>query len=630
MDPVSHSTTAPQPQPAAVDNAPAAQQPEPPKEERPRFMQAYFLDSFARASGGGEGSPAKSSPPLEGRTEASWQEYCEQYRAFAEKALADKRNSPVPDAEVAELLATGGSQAYVGYWSTNPGKENTPLFFQNFEKDGKQMQLYTFLKEGTWYTFDVAKNFAKAYADPSFLNGKLGTGSPLGFPDSGAEWLVPGGRSQPFQKDPEVQQLLQSQGSVSFQKFENGYLVDLGNDRVQAFKLDGTRMGTEWPGGNIEGASGTAPTTGTPASGITPKDPYKPIYSSYEIAPGVSVPTRLGVHWGTGYGYQDTERIAKVADMLKERGVGYATVLVDPANVEAQAPTIKALVDRGIQPVVRLQPSGSVNKTMDQATDAEMAQIADAAAKLKGMGVQIVQLDNEPNLTDGAFMKEFREGRLSEQQYNEAMGRYVANLSKTMQLINEKAPGMAVGFGAFSTVDSGTWEKPWNDLMWGMKSANDKSGGKLLQNAWIGVHPYTMNRPPQGADGKPDAKDDGVTQSQWLQDNARAILGVNIKTLATEGGNVTRSDGRYADPKAGGSYQEAIIGDAELKEMSTRPEMTQCLWLVADKFLDPNSTLGWEEDALISADGTTELFFDNLKRIAQGLDPVFNEPAKKA
>lgn len=630
MAPVSSSTTAPQTQPAAVDNAPVSTQPEQPKEERPRFMQAYFRDTFERVSGSGsDGAPKKPAPPLESRTEANWQEYCEQYRTEAEDALREKLKYTLPDNEVNELLATGGKQIYVGHWSTSPGKEDRPLFFQDFEKDGKKMQLYAFPRDNKWFAFEVAKNFAKAYADPSYLNGKLGTGSPLGFPDSGAEWLYQGLGSQPFMQDAEVKGLLGSQGKVSFQKFENGYLVDMGNDRVQAFKLDGTRMGTVWPGGNIEGAAGAGPTTGTPAPGINAKEPYKPIYSSYELIPGVSVPTRLGVHWGSGESYSDTERINKVADMLKERGVGYSTVLVDPGNVEAQAPTIKALLDRGIQPVIRLQPANSVDKSMDQASDADIAQLANAAAKLKDMGVKIVQLDNEPNLTKGGFMKEYREGRLSEQQYNEAMGRYVANLTKTMQLINEKAPGMAIGFGALSTVDGGTWEKPWNDLMWGMKAANDKSGGKLLQNAWIGVHPYTTNRPPQGADGKPDAKDDGVTQAQWLQDNARAILGVNIKTLATEGGNVTHEDRAYVDPKAGASYDEAVINDLELKELATRPEMTQCLWLVADKFLDPKSELGWEVDAIISADGTAEPIWDNLKRIAQGQDPVFNQPAKK-
>src|SRR5512140_2208417 len=121
-------------------------------------------------------------------------------------------------------------------------------------------------------------------------------------------------------------------------------------------------------------------------TGINPAPAFRSLYQPYEVANGVKVPSRVGVHWGPETSYSNVGRINDVADRLKSQGVGFATVIVNSENVQGQAPTIKALLDRGIQPVVRLLPGNQYDKTMDHLSEDEMKSMADAAGQLRQMG----------------------------------------------------------------------------------------------------------------------------------------------------------------------------------------------------------------------------------------------------
>jgi hypothetical protein len=204
----------------------------------------------------------------------------------------------------------------------------------------------------------------------------------------------------------------------------------------------------------------------SPTDGIRPKPAYAAAFQPHQVAPNVSVPTKIGVHWGPATAYSDVGRINAVADSLKERGVGFVTVIVNSENVEAQQASIKALLDRGIEPVIRLLPGNEYNKTMDQLSDAEMESMANAAKKLQDMGVKLIQLDNEPNHDEGGkqlFSK--LEARYSPNateaqklEYEQTMDRYATNLAKTMSL----------SYPAFCSPGPARFHDSWSD--WGMRN----------------------------------------------------------------------------------------------------------------------------------------------------------------
>jgi hypothetical protein len=580
------------------------------------------VDTFATASS--SSASTSGPPPLSSRTVKAWQDWCDQnFRQAAQAELARKRGSSVPDPQVKALLQGPASKVYVGAWSTNPGAEQVPVFFQEFPPTNPRMQLYTFPRNGQWVSFEVAKDFYKAYADPTFTGGRLGTSSALGFPDSGSEFLRAGGPSQPFASDPEVAALLASGKSVNFQKFTNGYLVVL-NGKVQAFKLDGTRMGTPYPGGRMDGA---APVR-TP--GTSPAPAFAPLYQSYEVAPGVSVPGRLGVHWGAGTHYDNVARINEVADMLKARGVGYVPLIVDARNPQAMKPVIDALRARGIEPVARLLPGGDYNKTWDQVTPADIAQVAEAAATLQGYGVKMVKLDNEPNWDEGGkkLYQTFLSGDPTATRA--ASWAYGQNMAATLLEIQKRAPGMAMGIASFGTGFPGgpgpnypgkqafnnMSEKMFKDILYDMKWNLDQApgGAAALDKVFIGVHPYV-------APG--DTSFGAAAEDRYRGWAATILQRPNIRSLALEGG---------IKPSASPTDAANNTGNVTaMRDTAKLSNGTQCLWILGDHYLTgapggPSAQNAWELDAFITlapdAQGrwvpVRRPFFDSLLKMANG------------
>ncbi|HLL53396.1 MAG TPA: hypothetical protein VK447_07615, partial [Myxococcaceae bacterium] len=394
------------------------------------------------------------------------------------------------------------------------------------------------------------------------------------------------------------------EGDQVVQRFEHGVMTWRPETGV-SMQVSG---GAQGPGGP-QGPGGVQS-----GQGINPTPEFAGLYKPFELTPGVTLPSHLGVHWGPATGYSNTERINTAADMLAQRGVGFSTVIVDPANVAQQQPTIKALLDRGIQPVVRLLPASSYGeRTMDTLNEGEMQQLADAAAQLKDMGVKVIQLDNEPNLGN-KDLKDKLNNPARQGEYKEAMGRYVNNLAHTMDLINQRAPGMSIGFGVLASGPGHDgWAKMWDDMMWGMKGQNDARGGQLLQNAWIGVHPYTIGQ------FNPDGRhSDGVNSAEWMKNNARAILGTDINVLATEGGN--------PQDRVDQAQISSDLNVEQLKQTAKNPDMTQCFWIVSDDYLlgkNANDGKGpWEHNAFIHVDDrgnpVPTLFFRNMLHVARG------------
>ncbi len=102
----------------------------------------------------------------------------------------------------------------------------------------------------------------------------------------------------------------------------------------------------------------------------------------------------------------------------------------------------------------------------------------------------------------------------------------------------------------------------------------------------------------------------GVDGADWLRRNASEVLGFPIHTLATEGGNPTdRAD------------QQQISSDicmSEMRRMTKNPNTTQCFWIVADAYLKGESGGVWERHSFINAGGGESIFFQNMRKVAQG------------
>ncbi len=278
--------------------APAAPQ-QPAATEAPRERPRLDLFSHSRFESGDTAralsEPAVRQPPpppppdasQEARDEATqkWVEYCNQFKTSALTELTRKKDTHLPDAAADRLMHGGkSSPVYPAGRSTVPGNQDVPAFFQDFpSSQDRQMQLYTFCRpppgealnpsdRKQWVSFEVYGDICKAYSDPRFTSGKEGTNSVLGFPDSGRENAL--ATKEPFLEDPLVKDLIASQQGagktpeVPFQRFQNGFLVDLGG-KVQAFTLDGKRLGTAWP----DGSMATGGTTG-PGGPQAPTGPY--------------------------------------------------------------------------------------------------------------------------------------------------------------------------------------------------------------------------------------------------------------------------------------------------------------------------------------------------------------------
>jgi hypothetical protein len=586
----------------------------------------------------------QNASPAERRADISkWQNYANQWSPEAnaeinrKRGISPKAEPELTSPELRNLVRDGKPHngPYPGGWmESDPDR---PVFVDDFpNSENRQLQLYSFPRANPetgrkeWVSFDVSGDILKAYNSDPFTGNKQGTNSVLGFPNSGREPMTAEAAQTFFNNDPKIKNLLDQGKPVAYQNFENGFLVDLGNGRVQAYsKNKETRtadkpLGTEFPKGGM---------TATPMPGTNATGSFSTVFSSFDLAPGVTLPSRVGAHWGTLDDYshlvqldgngniasQDA-RLTHVLDEMKKAGLGYSTVIVDATHPEKQEGLLKAMMQAGIQPVIRLRPgdgpteSGLQNqtgydRTMNDLGPKDLEALAAGAAKLQSYGVKAIQLDNEPNVDEGgkrlfdviAKGAEAAEGTPERKAYTAAMDKYGSNLATAMQKINQAAPGMAIGFGTVvvgnPTETSG--KIFFTDLMSKLKNA-DNPAGSLMKNAWLGIHPYSAGAPGSG-----------LPAQDWFINEARKSF-PNIKALATEGGT------RYQDwsGKPTGQQDHSGVNQTMMRQMNDNPEYTQCFWIIAGKYLGSGD--GWEKDAIIREDGKALLFLEEAQNIAAG------------
>src|SRR5262249_50567582 len=201
IDPRSGSTVVPPPPPKPNPAPPRAgsgtSAPVP-----DRFESAPSHSAFQVASTAPVTSFPRASATAKNWSVPDWQRYAGEYRRYAETELARKRMSRFPDPIAQQAVRKGGSPVYVGHWSTAPGREYIPVFFQDFDRTTHKVQLYSYpriegplpedpqkrdalLRSATWVSFDVSGRIASAYDDGAYMKGNRGTASVLGLPESG-------------------------------------------------------------------------------------------------------------------------------------------------------------------------------------------------------------------------------------------------------------------------------------------------------------------------------------------------------------------------------------------------------------------------------------------------------------
>ena len=339
-------------------------------------------------------------------------------------------------------------------------------------------------------------------------------------------------------------------------------------------------------------------------TGPAPVDPTKPgapaqagsVYAPFEVAPGVSVNGRLGVHWLNTQYDSDMGRAQKVIDKMKEMGAGYCTLLVDPGNPGAQADLIKKLQDNGISPVVRLY-----NGTPpDQWSDDDIKKMADGAKALSAMGVKLVQVGNEPNL----------EGKVLEQGISRAdyLAKSAERQAQALLAIRNvvgdsvKLGIPPMGCGSPDSDGTGTHSPQtyFPAMLQAIHRLEVQSGKKLCD--WIPTHTYTMGAP--GTDGPSQMGSTsrgqlgwGPATGSWYEQQVRAVLGYSVKSLSTEGG---------AEPNAFRNNPDLVKGqmDEAMSQLQGNKNLTNCLWLLYDdEGLRSGNWGAWDKSALTNGEG---------------------------
>lgn len=333
-----------------------------------------------------------------------------------------------------------------------------------------------------------------------------------------------------------------------------------------------------------------------PAAGPAPAGAPGSVYAPFEVAPGASVNGRLGVHWRSDVNDQDLGRAQNLIDQMKKLGAGYCTLLVDPANPTGNAGIIRKLQENGITPVVRLY-----NGTPpDQWSDADLQNMAQAAKQLAGMGVQLIQVGNEPNL----------EGRLLERGVprdvylqRSAERQAQALLAIRREVGNTVKLGIPpMGAGSPDSDGTGTHapQTYFPAMLRAIHAVEVAHGVKLCD--WIPTHTYTMGQP--GTDGAAQMGTTsrgqlgwGPATASWYEAQARAVLGYGAKSLSTEGGaepNAFRNDPDLVQAQ----MQEAM------NQLERNKNLTNCLWLLYDDEGLASGNWGkWDKIALLDGEG---------------------------
>lgn len=560
-------------------------------------------------------APPNATPEQARQSERAWQQFNEQYQLVAQAALFKKATGyPFPDPAAEAVRSSGASEGpFVAGRSSLPGQQNTPVFFTDHPSSAdRQMQIYAYVappdadpaKSDSWVSFEIAGDILRAYADGGAVGERVGTQSALGFPSSGREDAV--ATAPPFLNDPEINRVrLENRSAgrsdtLTYQAFQGGYLVELGGGKVAAFALDGSRLN-----GPPSSAAPLAAPTGAGSARASGS-----VYAPFEVAPGASVGSRLGFSWPADLSRPfDATQAEQIIARAKELGAGYTTLILAPGQESVQAELIATLQKAGITPVVRLYNP----RPPDEWTDADLDAMAQQAKTLAGMGVQLVQVGNEPNI-EGQLIRDGAP-RLSNAVY---MERSAARQAEAMLRIRGAAgEGIKIGIppmAAGSPDDDQGHQAPqtyFKVLVRAIAEQERKSGVKIAD--FIATHNYAIDDGVEltetvGGGGARGQLGFGPRANRWYEEQAAAALGRSLKALSTEGG-ATAAGVRDSDP---GRVAREMT--QTLAQLNADNGLTANLWLL---FESKKGSDNWDRFALDGRDSSFTAALSSYRKAYQ-------------
>jgi hypothetical protein len=223
--------------------------------------------------------------------------------------------------------------------------------------------------------------------------------------------------------------------------------------------------------------------------------------------------TGIGVDW-VPTPQQSPEVIQKLLPKLDALGARWVVFLNDGTNIGANDDLVRALVARGIEPVMRVYTPNGAPITGD---------LEAMVRHYTSLGVHYFQLFNEPNLR-------------SENQGNPPdPAAYVDQWLEAARAVVRG--GGYPGFGALAP------DGDVNDLTFlrqALTRLRDLAPPDVLRKTWLAAHPYSFNRPAS------DPERLGFRRVEQYDQVARSVLGRSLPIIATETGVYV---GDHQDPK---------------------------------------------------------------------------------
>lgn len=357
-------------------------------------------------------------------------------------------------------------------------------------------------------------------------------------------------------------------------------------------------------------ASAAAPSASTPITAPTGPAPVSApgsVYAPYEVTPGIHVNGRLGAHWPVVYDPRNTAQVDSIISKMKDMGAGYTTMNISPQDLNNPhlQPHIQEVFNKlkanGITPTVRIYEPSSPDQWNQETID----RMSNAAVTLGNMGVQLIQLGNEPNIETHL---EGRQGQLTKEQYlRSSIDRQVDALVSMKDALARAGLGDRVKVGLPPMAAGASDDAPFafapdtyfKELVKSVAERERTLSPPRRLVDWIATHSYvwedgvnTGNTP--GSGGARGQMGWGPETNLWYERWAQEALGYAPRSLSTEGGPSPDSF------RAHNTSQVARELSTNLTQLQSDSRLTGCLWLEWESERGSNR---WDRSVFLHGDG---------------------------
>lgn len=279
-----------------------------------------------------------------------------------------------------------------------------------------------------------------------------------------------------------------------------------------------------------------------------------------------------GIHWIPTVS-QSPEVVDRFVEEAAAMGMKWVVFLNDGTQIGANDYLVKRLVQRGIEPIMRVYTPGLIPIQGD---------LKGMVEHYRQLGVHYFQLYNEPNL-----MVETNGRRPDVEHYLDLW------VPAAQQVV---AGGGLPGFGALSPqgeIDDYTF------LQTALSHLKARGQVNVLDRAWLALHNYTGPRSLNDPDG--------FLRFRKYDAIVRSVLGRSMPIISTEGGT------QISEHVTEEQQVAAMTGAYDY--MRHKPEayyFANTYWIIAN-----GHDASWDQHALIRPDGPTALA-SALKQMAAG------------